>query len=85
MDKHTELFIALGAATAANCGPCFDHYFSKAKELGIDKGDIQKAVDIAVKVRSGAHMVTKGAIQRTMTRSVTPDNTCCSSTSACCD
>jgi len=39
MDKHTELFIALGAATAANCGPCFDHYFSKAEELAIDKGD----------------------------------------------
>ena len=35
MDEHTEIFIALGAATAANCGPCFEHYFAKAEKLGI--------------------------------------------------
>ena len=85
MDEHTEIFIALGAATAANCGPCFEHYFSIAEKLGIGKGDIQKTVDIAVKVRGGAHMVMKGAIQRTMKCDATQGETCCSGASTCCE
>jgi len=85
MDEHTEIFVALGAAAAANCGPCFEHYFSKAEKLGIDKNDIQKTVDIAVKVRGGAHMVMKGAIHRTMRRDVAQVQNCCSRSSTCCD
>ena len=85
MDEHTKIFVAIGAATAANCGPCFEHYFSKAEKLGITKGDIQKAVDIAAKVRGGAHMVMKGAIQRLLKADETPGETCCSGASTCCD
>ncbi|HKI50376.1 MAG TPA: hypothetical protein VKA69_13685 [Desulfobacteria bacterium] len=85
MDEHTEIFIALGAATAANCGPCFDHYFSRAEKLGIGNEDIQKAVDIAVKVRGGAHMVMKGAIQRTMKGEAAQAQDCCNQPSSCCD
>jgi len=85
MDEHTEIFIALGAAAAANCGPCFEHYFSRAAKLGIGKEDIQKTVDIAVKVRGGAHMVVKDAIQRIMTRNATQVETCCTGASTCCD
>lgn len=85
MNEHTEIFIALGAATAANCGPCFEHYFSRAEKLGIDKEDIQKTVDIAVKVRGGAHMVMKGAIQKAMKHNGTPGESCCSGASTSCD
>ena len=85
MDEHTEIFIALGAATAANCGPCFEHYFSRAKKLGIDNEDIQNTVDIAVKVRGGAHMVMKEAVQKMMTPNTTTGETICSGTSPCCD
>jgi len=85
MNEHTEIFIALGAATAANCGPCFEHYFSRAEKLGIGKEDIQKTVDIAVKVRGGAHMVMKGAIHEAMKHNGTPGESCCSGTSTCCD
>jgi alkylhydroperoxidase/carboxymuconolactone decarboxylase family protein YurZ len=77
MDEHMEVFIALGAATAANCGPCFEHYFSKAEKLGIGKEDIQKTVDIAVKVRGGAHMVMNRSIRKTMTHNVNSLETCC--------
>lgn len=84
MDDHTEVFVALGAATAANCGPCFEHYFLKAEKLGIGKADIQKIVDIAVKVRGGAHMVMKGSIMKTMTRNAEKTEPCCSDTSNCC-
>ena len=85
MDEHTEIFIALGVASAANCGPCFEHYFVKAEKLGITKEDIQKAVDIAVKVRSAAHMVVKDTIQRVMTQDLTTTENCCSDDSTCCD
>ena len=84
MDEHTKIFIALGAATAANCVPCFEHYFSKAEKLGIGKGDIQQVVNIAVKVRGGAHMVMKGAIEKTMNHTAASDETCCSGNSTCC-
>jgi alkylhydroperoxidase/carboxymuconolactone decarboxylase family protein YurZ len=85
MDEHTEIFIALGAATAANCGPCFEHYFSRAEKLGIGEEDIQKSVDIAVKVRGGAHMVMKENIQKIMKRNATRGENCCSGASSCCD
>ncbi len=84
MDEHMEIFVALGAATAANCVPCFEHYFSKAESLGIGKEEIQRAVDIAVKVRGGAHMVMKGAIKKTMKSDSASGKTCCGETSTCC-
>jgi alkylhydroperoxidase/carboxymuconolactone decarboxylase family protein YurZ len=85
MDEHTEIFVALGAATAANCGPCFEHYFSKAEKLGISKDDIRKTVDIAVKVKGGAQMVMTGAIERTMKQNAAQAQDCCSRASGCCD
>jgi len=33
MDEKSKLLICLGAATAANCIPCFEHYFGKANVL----------------------------------------------------
>lgn len=86
MDEQTKIFIALGAATAANCDPCFEHYFSKAEKLGIDKESVKKAVAIAVKVRGGAHMVMKESIQRILTNKTTqPQTNCnCDSSSDCC-
>lgn len=85
MDEHTEVFIALGAATAANCGPCFEHYFLKAEKLGLHERDIQKSVDIAVKVRGGAHMIMKEAVQKIMKHNTAADGGNCSCTSTCCD
>ncbi len=85
MDKHTEIFIALGAAAAANCGPCFEHYFSKAEKLGIDKEDVRKTVNIAVKVRGGAHMVMKDAIQKILKSNSPQNESCCNGSSSCCD
>jgi alkylhydroperoxidase/carboxymuconolactone decarboxylase family protein YurZ len=31
MDVRTSFLICLGAATAANCIPCFEHYHKKVK------------------------------------------------------
>ncbi len=84
MDEHSEILTAIGAATAANCGPCFEHYYAKADKLGIGKEDVQKAVNIAVRVRGGAHMVMKGAIQDIMKAESPPrEAACCSGAATC--
>ena len=62
MDKKTEVMVALGAAIGVNCIPCFDHLYSKAKEIHMDDEDIKKIVEIAGKVKNGASTFLKQAI-----------------------
>ena len=84
MDEHTEICIALGAAAAANCVPCFEHYFAKAGDLGIAAGEIEQAVAIAVKMRGGAHMVMKDAVRKIMASDPPQGRSCCDGEAACC-
>lgn len=62
MDEKTKLLICLGAATAANCIPCFEHYFGKAKKVGLAPDEIQETVDLASQVKKGAHIATRNFI-----------------------
>ena len=55
MDEKTSLLICLGASTAANCIPCFEHYHKKASAAGLTSDEILEAVELANKVKSGAH------------------------------
>jgi alkylhydroperoxidase/carboxymuconolactone decarboxylase family protein YurZ len=66
MDERTKLLICLGAATASNCIPCFEHYFGKAKASKLTHEDIQEAVDLASQVKKGAHMAIKNCINGLM-------------------
>ena len=68
MDERTEVLVCLGAATASNCVPCFEHYFKKASAAGLTSGDVQEAVDLANKVKTGSHMAAKNGIRRIMGR-----------------
>ncbi len=63
MDEKTELLISLGASTAANCVPCFDYYFKKAKDAGITMDEVKKAVELACKVKTGVGIVMKSSIR----------------------
>ena len=63
MDEKTELLICIGAATAANCVPCFDYYYKKASALGIAPDEVRKAVELACKVKTGAGIVMKKSIR----------------------
>ncbi len=66
MDERQKLLICLGAATAANCIPCFEHYFGKARVTGLTADEIQEAVDLASQVKKGAHMAIKNRINGLM-------------------
>ncbi len=85
MDEKTSLLICLGASTAANCIPCFEHYHKKASEAGLASEEILEAVDLANKVKSGAHLVMRNSIRGFMGQ--TPSVSCClgPSKSSCCD
>ena len=49
-DAVREL-VAIGAAIACNCEPCFKHHYNEARKLGLSKGDIRVAVDVAQAVK----------------------------------
>lgn len=63
MDEKTELLICIGAATAANCVPCFDYYFKKSSAAGVSSEEVEKAVELACKVKTGAGIITKNGIR----------------------
>ncbi len=43
--------VAIGAAIAANCEPCFKYHYDQAKKLGVSERDMRYAVDLAQKVK----------------------------------
>jgi alkylhydroperoxidase/carboxymuconolactone decarboxylase family protein YurZ len=66
MEEKTKLLIALGAATAANCIPCFEHLYHEAGVAGVTSEEIQQVVDLASKVKNGAHIALKNSINDMM-------------------
>lgn len=86
MDEKTKIMISLGAATACNCIPCFEHLYCHAKSLGITDQVIQTIVDISTKVKNGAHIAIKTTIDETLNNEVPEVDKSFKSTTACpCD
>jgi alkylhydroperoxidase/carboxymuconolactone decarboxylase family protein YurZ len=62
LEDKIENLIAIGAATAANCIPCFEHLYEKAINSGITSAEIKRASDIAGLVKKGAHIALTNSI-----------------------
>ena len=62
IEDKIENLIAIGAATAANCIPCFEHLYQKAIDSGITLAEIKRASEIAGQVKKGAHIALKNSI-----------------------
>ena len=62
LEDKIENLIAIGAATAANCIPCFEHLYEKAINSGITLAEIKRASDIAGLVKKGAHIALTNSI-----------------------
>jgi AhpD family alkylhydroperoxidase len=43
--------VAMGAAIASNCEPCFKYHYDQARKLGVSGLDMRYAVDLAQKVK----------------------------------
>eukprot|EP01022_Parablepharisma_sp_SALTPOND_P011914 TRINITY_DN15188_c0_g2_i1.p5 TRINITY_DN15188_c0_g2~~TRINITY_DN15188_c0_g2_i1.p5 ORF type:complete len:110 (-),score=31.64 TRINITY_DN15188_c0_g2_i1:549-878(-) len=61
--EKTQTLIAIGAATATNCIPCFEHLYEKAITTGIKGEEIKKAAEIAANVKNGAHKAVSGVVE----------------------
>jgi AhpD family alkylhydroperoxidase len=49
--EAVQELVAIGAAIAANCEPCFKYHFDKARKLGVSKEDMARAVTTAQTVK----------------------------------
>jgi AhpD family alkylhydroperoxidase len=49
--EAVQELVAIGAAIAANCEPCFRYHFDKARKLGVSKEDMARAVTTAQMVK----------------------------------
>ena len=65
-DDKIVTLICLGAATAANCIPCFEHLYEKAHLAGLTEKEIQGAAKLASMVKKGAHLAIKSSIDELM-------------------
>ena len=80
-----EIMIAIGAATAVNCIPCFDFLYEKAIAAGLTSHEIRQSVDIADRVKKGAHIAIIGSIDELIGVSEqTVDSPGCGAGDSCC-
>jgi AhpD family alkylhydroperoxidase len=73
--------VAIGAAIAANCEPCFKYHYDHARKLGVSDADMRYAVDLAKKVKDTPAQAMLGMAERYL-GSATPNsaakaNSCC--------
>jgi AhpD family alkylhydroperoxidase len=86
MDEKMSLLICLGASAAANCIPCFEHYHKKASAAGLTSEQILEAVELANKVKSGAHLVMRNRIKDYLGQEGPGSScSCAPSQGSCCD
>lgn len=62
LEEKTETLIAIAAATAANCIPCFEHLYEKAVTSGITAAEIKRATEIVALIKGGAHTAISSTI-----------------------
>jgi len=62
LDEKIESLIAIGAAIASNCIPCFEQLYEKAITSGLTTEQIKRASDIAGQVKKGAHTAISNSV-----------------------
>lgn len=86
LEDKIEILIAIGAATAANCIPCFEHLYDKALNAGIKSAEIKRASEVAGQVKKGAHIALTNSINELIGIKQTHDSPCvqAANKSCCC-
>jgi AhpD family alkylhydroperoxidase len=54
LDDRIRELIAVGTSVGANCHPCLEYHFGKAREQGIPDEEIAEAIEVGKMVRKGA-------------------------------
>jgi alkylhydroperoxidase/carboxymuconolactone decarboxylase family protein YurZ len=84
MDDRTQLLICLASAVAANCVPCFDHYYGKAQAEGMPDAEVESAVALANQVKQGGAMVMTDGVKEIMNQQREPQACCQDPAQGCC-
>jgi AhpD family alkylhydroperoxidase len=61
-------FVALGAAVASSCEPCFKYHHDKARKLGVSREDMLRAVTAAQNVKAASAQAILDLAQRHLSR-----------------
>ncbi len=82
MDERTRLLVSLGAAVAANCVPCFEHFLGKTEAAGLTSQEIREATEIADQIKNGARITIMSSIRGMIGGGTSPckgeaDRSCC--------
>ncbi len=75
-DAVKEL-VAIGAAIASNCEPCFKYHFNAARKLGVSNDDILLAVELAQAVKDSPARSVLAVAQRHLGVSTPEAGPCC--------
>ena len=62
MNEKEIILASIASSIACNCIPCYEHYGLKAQEAGINNSDLNEAVEIGEKVKSGAAVVIRSKV-----------------------
>ena len=54
LDDRIRELIAVGTSVGANCHPCLEYHFGKAREQGVPDDEIAQAIEVGKMVRKGA-------------------------------
>jgi len=81
--------VAIGAAIASNCEPCFKYHYDQARKLGVSNADMRRAVDMAQMVKDTPARAMLDMAQRYLGPStnstVAKQSPCCSTASSATD
>ena len=66
MNDKQSVMVAMGVAMGANCIPCFEHIYEKARQAGLSDDEVKQISDIADKVKNGASIFLKNTVYETI-------------------
>ena len=84
LEEKVETLIAIAAATAANCIPCFEHVYEKAITLGISVIEIKRASEIAALNKGGANAAISSTIDELIGSNEVNESACGKKTAGSC-
>jgi AhpD family alkylhydroperoxidase len=83
--EQIKELVAIGAAVASNCEPCFKHHYDLAHKLGVSREDMLEAVNTALAVKATPHRKVVETAQRYLAPGeATPASPCGCSAPSCC-
>lgn len=76
--------VAIGAAIAANCEPCFKYHYAQAQKLGVSSLDMARAVAMANAVKEAPARAMLTLAERYLGCSVSPADAGAPGAGTCC-